>query len=146
MTRLCQDNIKVCFDKLFFLLNLYTFFRKSFRCVDHHTSVLLSACLKQVLCVLAVSHQVSVDEAVLLQVLHALADVLTHEEQLDVAQSSAVLSQEVQQAAVLHELCHDADGTLRDTHAVQLDQLWVAETAADTHTEAEFELYKLRVN
>lgn len=78
------------------------------------------------------SDQVSVYEVVFLQVLHPFTDVLTHEEQRHVLQSSAGLSQKVKQRAVVHELCHNADGPLGDTHAVQLNQFRVTHSSTQT--------------
>ncbi len=114
--------------------------RKELERADHRTTVLVSQ--TGPVCV-SMSHQISVDEAALLQVLHALADVLTHGEHLHAAQSSAVLPQEVQQATVLHELRHDADRTLCDTHSVQLDQLGVTEMPARTHTHTHTDTHTL---
>ncbi len=52
------------------------------------------------------SDQVSVDEAVLLQMLHALADVVADSQQVLWFQLSSALTQIVEQAAQLHELRH----------------------------------------
>lgn len=73
------------------------------------------------------THQVSVDETVGLQVLHPLTDVLTHGQKPRPFYSPAPLPQDVQQAAVLHELGHDQQGALLQTHPVQLNQFRVAQ-------------------
>lgn len=81
------------------------------------------------------THQVSVDETVGLQVLHPLADVLTHGQKPRLLQSPAPLTQEVQQAAVLQELGHDLQGPLLQTHAVQLNQLRMTQPPAETEKQ-----------
>lgn len=71
-----------------------------------------------------VSHQISVDVLVGLQVGHALRDVFAHLQQLDgrrvLLQS---LSQVRQQAAVGKELGHNVNGPLFGANAVQLHQV-----------------------
>lgn len=71
------------------------------------------------------SHQISVDEAVSLQVFHSLAHILTHGQEPRIPQSPAHLSQEVQQTAIRHEFNHNQQGALLQTHAIQLHQLRV---------------------
>lgn len=66
------------------------------------------------------------DEALSLQVLHPLADVLAHGQKPRLLQRPAPLPQEVQQAAILHELGHDQQGALLQANAIQLHQLGVA--------------------
>lgn len=68
------------------------------------------------------AHQVPVDEAAALQVLHARAHVLAHAEQRVGAERPLPGAQVVQQAAVLHELGHDVQRPVLDAHAVQLHQ------------------------
>lgn len=67
------------------------------------------------------------DEAMSLQVLHPLTDILAHGQKPRVLQGRPPLPQEVQQAAVLHELGHDQQGALLQANAVQLHQLGVAQ-------------------
>ncbi len=74
------------------------------------------------------THQVSVDETVCLQVLHPLTDVLTHGQKPRLLQSPAPLPQEVQQAAVLHELGHNQQGALLQANTIQLHQFGVAQS------------------
>lgn len=73
------------------------------------------------------THQVSVDEIMSLQVLHPLTDVLAHGQKPRLFQSPTPLSQDVQQAAVIHELSHDQQGALLQANTVQLHQLRVAQ-------------------
>ena len=74
------------------------------------------------------SHQVSVDVLLGLQVGHAFSDVLAHLQQLD---RSRVLLQpfpEVrQQAAVGEKFGHDVNRSLFGAHPVQLDQVFMVE-------------------
>lgn len=72
-------------------------------------------------------YQISVDEAVGLQVLHALADVLADTQQRPQAEAAPPLPEEVQQAAVLHELCDDVNGLLLAANPIQLHQLRVGQ-------------------
>lgn len=72
------------------------------------------------------------DETVGLQVLHPLADVLTHGQKPRLLQSLAPLTQEVQQAAILQELGHDQQGPLLQTHAIQLNQLRMTQPPGET--------------
>lgn len=80
-------------------------------------------------------HQVSVDEAVSFQVLHPLADILTHGHKPRLLQSSALLPQVVQQAAVIHKLSHDQQGAVLQADTVQLDQFGMAQPPGAEHTE-----------
>lgn len=80
-------------------------------------------------------YQVSVDEAVGLQVLHPLADVQAHTEQGALAEGSSPLPQVVHQAALLHELRDDVDGLLPAADAIQLHQLGVGKIPADSAAE-----------
>lgn len=79
------------------------------------------------LCLVCVSHQISVDVLVGLEVGHALRDVFAHLQQLDgrrvLLQS---LSQVCQQTAVGKELSHNINGPLFGAHAVQLHQVLMA--------------------
>lgn len=65
------------------------------------------------------------DEAVGLKVLHTLADVQADTQQEPQAEAAPALPEEVQQAAVLHELCDDVNGLLLAAHSIQLHQLRV---------------------
>lgn len=67
-------------------------------------------------------YQVSVDKAVSLQVLHSLTYILAHSEQSVFTQNSPFLSQVIEKAAMLHELCHDVNGPLLCAHTIQLNQ------------------------
>lgn len=71
------------------------------------------------------SYQISVDEAVALQVLHALADVQADTQQGPQTEAAPPLPEEVQEAAVLHELCDDVDGPLLAAHSIQLHKFRV---------------------
>lgn len=70
-------------------------------------------------------HQISVDEAVGLQVLHPLADIQADTQQGPQAEAALPLPEEVEQTAVLHELGDDVDGLLMAAHSVQLHQFGV---------------------
>lgn len=65
------------------------------------------------------------DEAVGLQVLHALTDVQAKTQQGPEVKAAPPLPEEVQQTAVLHELCDDVNGLLLATHSIQLHQFRV---------------------
>lgn len=74
------------------------------------------------------SHQVSVDVLLGLQVGHAFRDVLTHLQQLDHSRVLLQSFSEVrQQAAVGQKLSHDVNWSLCGAHAVQLDQVFMME-------------------
>lgn len=74
------------------------------------------------------SHQVSVDVLLGLQVGHAFRYILTHLQQLD---HSRVLLQSFseirQQAAVGQKLSHDVNRSLCGAHTIQLDQVFMME-------------------
>lgn len=74
------------------------------------------------------------DEAVGLQVLHAFADVQADRQQGLKAEAASLLPEEVQQAAVLHELCNDVDGLLLAANAVQLHQFRVRQLPEDNRS------------
>lgn len=78
------------------------------------------------------SDQVSVDESVLLQMLHSLTHVVADSQQVLRSQRSSPLPQVVEQAAQLHELRHQVDGLLLGTNAVQLHQVTVRQIPAGT--------------
>lgn len=81
------------------------------------------------------SYQISVDEAVGLQVLHALTDVQADTQQGPQAEAAPPLPEEVEQAAVLHELCDDVNGLLLAAHSIQLHQLRVGQFPGETGHE-----------
>lgn len=68
------------------------------------------------------------DEAVGLQVLHALADIQADTEQGPQVEAAPLLPEEVEEAAMFHELCDDVDGSLLAAYAVQLHQFRVGES------------------
>lgn len=70
-------------------------------------------------------YQVSVDEAVSLQVLHPFAHVLAHAQQHISAEMALSLPEEVQKAAPFHELGDDVDGFLLGAYTIELYQLGV---------------------
>ena len=108
-----------------------------------------------------VSHQVSVDVLLRLQVGHAFRDVFTHLEELDRGRVLLQALPEVrQQAAIGKELGHYINGPLFGAHAVQLDQVLVAKLPGLSKKETEvmsyrsfstksslsFPIYQLRLN
>lgn len=74
------------------------------------------------------------DEAVGLQVLHAFADVQADRQQGPETEAASSLPEEVQQAAMLHELCDDVDGLLLAANAVQLHQFRVRQLPGDNRS------------
>lgn len=58
------------------------------------------------------------EEAVGLQVLHALADVVADAEQVLRAERTSALTDVIQETAELHELRHQVDGPLLRTHTI----------------------------
>lgn len=70
-------------------------------------------------------YQVSVDEAVSLQVLHPFTYILTHAQQHISTEMALSLSEEIQKAAPFHELGNYVDRFLLSAHAIELDQLGV---------------------
>lgn len=69
----------------------------------------------------ASSYQVSVDDTLLFQVGHALTYVQTHAQQGLRGKEPPLATQVVWQAAVLHELKHQADGGLFQAYSIELD-------------------------
>lgn len=67
------------------------------------------------------------DDTRLFQVGHALTHVQAHAQQGLCSQEPALAAQVIRQAAMLHELEHEADGGLVQAHPVQLDQFGVRE-------------------
>lgn len=70
-------------------------------------------------------YQVSVDEAVSLQVLHPFAHILTHAQQHVSTEMALSLSEEIQKATPFHELSNDVDGFLLGAYTIELHQLGV---------------------
>lgn len=73
------------------------------------------------------SYQVSVDDTRLFQVGHALTHVQAHAQQGLGSKEPPLAAQVIWQAAVFHELKHQADGGLLQAHSIELDQLGVRE-------------------
>lgn len=71
------------------------------------------------------TYQVSVDDRVLFQVSHSLTDIQAHPQQGFPGEAAPLAPQVVGQAAVLHELEHQADGSDLKAHPIELDQLGV---------------------
>lgn len=67
------------------------------------------------------AYQISVDEAVSLQVLHAFTHILTHAQQHISAEMPLSLPEKIQKAAPLHELGDNVDGFLLGAYAVKLN-------------------------
>lgn len=70
-------------------------------------------------------YQVSMDEAVSLQILHPFTHILAHAQQHISTEMALSLSEEVQKTAPLHELSNDVDGLLLGAYAIELHQLGV---------------------
>lgn len=73
------------------------------------------------------SYQVSVDDTRLFQVGHALTHVQAHAQQGLCSKETPLTSKVIRQAAVLHELKHQADGGLLQAHPIELHQFGVRE-------------------
>lgn len=67
------------------------------------------------------------DDTRLFQVGHALTHVQAHAQQGLCSKEPPLAAQVIRQAAVLHELKHEADGSLLQAHPIQLDQFGVRE-------------------
>lgn len=74
------------------------------------------------------------DEAIGLQVLHALTDVQAKTQQGPKAEAAPPLPEEVQQTALLHELCDDVNGLLLAAHSIQLHQFRVRQFPGENTT------------
>ena len=70
----------------------------------------------QVVC----DYQVSVDEAVSLQVLHPFTHILTHAQQHISTKMALSLSEEIQKASPFHELGNDVNGFLLGAYTIKL--------------------------
>ena len=66
------------------------------------------------------NYQVSVDEAVSLQVLHPFTHILTHAQQHVSAEMALSLPEEIQKAAPLHELSDNVNGLLLRANTIKL--------------------------
>lgn len=67
------------------------------------------------------------NDARIFQVGHALTHVQAHAQQGLCGKEPPLVAQVIRQAAVLHELEHEADGGLLQAHAIQLHQFGVRE-------------------
>lgn len=65
-------------------------------------------------------YQISVDEAVSLQVVHAFTHILTHAQQHISTKMTLSLSEEIQKTAPLHELGNNVNRFLLGAYTVQL--------------------------
>ena len=65
-------------------------------------------------------YQISVDEAVSLQVLHPFTHILTHAQQHISIKMTLSLSEEVQKAALFHELGNNVNWSLLGAHTIKL--------------------------
>lgn len=65
-------------------------------------------------------YQISVDEAVSLQVLHPFTHILTHAQQHISTKMPLSLSEEIQKAAPLHELRNNVNWLLLGAYTVKL--------------------------
>lgn len=79
----------------------------------------------------ACSYQISVDDTRLFQVGHAFTHVQAHAKQGSCRKEPPLAAQVIRQAAMLHELKHEADGGLLQAHPIELDQFGVREFPAD---------------
>lgn len=73
------------------------------------------------------TYQISVNEAVLLQVLHPFTHVLTHAQQHVSTKMALSLSEKIQKAAPFHELSHNVNRLLLGTDTIKLNQLGVCQ-------------------
>lgn len=71
------------------------------------------------------TYQVSVDDRVLFQISHPFTHIQAHPQQGFPGEAAPLAPEVVGQAAVLHELEHQADGSILKAHPVKLDQLGV---------------------
>lgn len=74
-----------------------------------------------------VLYQISVDETVSLQVLHPFTHILTHAQQHISVEMTLPLSEEIQKAALFHELGNDVNWSLLGAHTIKLHQLRVCQ-------------------
>lgn len=67
------------------------------------------------------TYQVSVDDRILFQISHSLAHILAHPQQGFLWKTASLAPEVVRQAAILHELKHQAYGSVLKAHAIKLD-------------------------
>lgn len=72
------------------------------------------------------------DEAVCLQVPHALAHVQAEAEQGTQAEAAPPQPQEVEETALLHELSHNVHGLLLAADSVELHQFGMGQSPGET--------------
>lgn len=72
-------------------------------------------------------YQISVDEAVSLQVLHPFTHILTHAQQHISAKVALSLAEEIQKTAPFHELRNNVDRFLLGAYAIKLYELRVCQ-------------------
>lgn len=72
-------------------------------------------------------YQISVDEAVSLQVLHPFTHILTHAQQHISSKMTLSLPEEIQKTAPFHELRNNVNWFLLGAYAIKLYQLRVCE-------------------
>lgn len=71
--------------------------------------------------------QISVDEAIGLQVLHALAYIQAETEHWTQAEAAPPQPEEIEQTSLLHELSHNEHGLLLAAHSIELHQFRVGQ-------------------
>lgn len=71
------------------------------------------------------TYQVSVDDRVVFQISHSFTHIQAHPQQGFLGEAAPLAPEVVGQAAVLHELEHQADGSILKAHTIKLDQLGV---------------------
>lgn len=83
-------------------------------------------------------YQVSVDEAVPLQVLHPFTHILAHAQQYVSTEMALSLSEEIQKAAPFHELSNNVKWLLLGAYTIKLYQLGVCQFpgSEDIHTQS----------
>lgn len=72
-------------------------------------------------------YQISVDEAISLQVLHPFTYILTHAQQHVSTEMTLSLAEEIQKAAPFHEFGDNVEWFLLGAYTIKLYQLWVCQ-------------------
>lgn len=67
------------------------------------------------------TYQVSVDNRIFFQISHSFAHILAHPQEGFFWKSAPLAPEVVRQATVLHELKHQAYGSVLKAHAIKLD-------------------------
>lgn len=67
------------------------------------------------------TYQISVDDRILFQISHSFTHILAHPQQGFLWKTAPLAPEVVRQAAVLHELKHQADGSVLKAHTIKLD-------------------------